>query len=121
MKINASVLCASLFLTLAAGAGCTGNTTNTVDEGKTIASVNVAPSTDTMRTGASVQFTATLEYADGGRRDVTTDRGTVWNTSDPSIATVSPTGMVTTIKVGIVEISAKFGTVKGDQRFAVTP
>jgi uncharacterized protein YjdB len=121
MKINAPILCACLFMALAATSGCTVSTNDAVDDGKAIASVNVGPSTTTMTTGTKTQFTATLEYADGTTRAVTSDSGTVWNSSNASIATVSSTGVVSAIKVGVVTISAEFDTVKGDQEFAVTP
>jgi uncharacterized protein YjdB len=120
MKINASLLCASLFLALAAGAGCT-STTDVTDDGKAVSGLSVGPSTDTMSTGSTKQLTATLQYADGSSRDVTDDSGTVWNTSNASVATVTASGMVTAVAVGAVEISADFDTVKGDQQFAVTP
>ena len=121
MKINASILCASLFLALAGGAGCTASTSDATFEGKAISSVNVGPSTDTMTTGSSVQFTAALEFADGTNDVVTSNDGTTWNTSNAAIATVSSTGLVTAITVGPVTITADFEGVKGDQAFAVTP
>ncbi len=121
MKINASILCASLFLALAAGSGCTASTNDATNDGKAISELNVGPSTDTMTTGTTSQFTATLEYADGTSSVVTSDSGTMWNSSDASVATVSETGLVTAISVGTVTISALFDTVKGDQAFAVTP
>jgi uncharacterized protein YjdB len=120
MKINASILCASLFMALAAGTGC-GSTSDVTNDGKAVSGVTVGPSTDTMSTGSMKQFTATLEYADGTSLDVTSNSSTVWNTSNTSVATVSSTGMVTAVAVGTVEITAEFDTVKGDQQFAVTP
>jgi len=122
MKINASILCASLLLALGAvaGSGCTA-TTDVTDEGKAVSSLKVGPSTDTLGTGSSKQFTATLEYADGSNRDVSHGSGALWNTSDSSIATVSSVGLVQAIKVGLVTITAQFDTLKGDQQFAVTP
>jgi uncharacterized protein YjdB len=120
MKIKASILCASLFMALAASAGC-GSTNDITYDGKAVSGVTVGPSTDVMSTGSKKQFTATLEYADGTSLDVTTNRSTLWNTSNASVATVSSTGLVTALSVGPVEITAEFDTVKGDQEFAVTP
>ena len=123
MKIKASILCASLLLALGAvaGTGCTATTTDVTDEGRAVSSLKVGPSTDTLGTGSSKQFTATLEYADGSNRDVSHGSGALWNTSDSSIATVSSVGLVQAIKVGLVTITAQFDTLKGDQQFAVTP
>jgi len=120
MKIHASILCASLFMALAAGTGC-GSTSDTTNDGKAVSGLDVGPSTDTMSTGSMKQFTATLDYADGTTQDVTTDSSTLWNTSDSSVATVSNMGMVTAVKVGTVEITAEFDSMKGDQSFVVTP
>jgi trimeric autotransporter adhesin len=120
MKIHASILCASLFMALAASAGC-GSTSDVTNDGKAVSALTVGPSTDTLTTGSTKQFSATLEYADGTSLDVTSNRDTIWNTSDASVATVSSAGLVTAVKVGPVEITAEFDTVKGDQQFVVTP
>jgi len=120
MKMKVSTLCAFLFLALAADAGC-GSTSDVTNDGKAVSAVTVGPSTDTMSTGSTKQFTATLEYADGTSMDVTRDPSTIWNTSDTSVATVSSTGMVTAVAVGAVQITAAFDTVKGAQSFVVTP
>jgi uncharacterized protein YjdB len=120
MKINASILCTSLLMALAASTGC-GSTTDVTNDGKAVSGLTVGPSTDTMSTGSMKQFNATLEYADGTSLDVTASEGTLWNTSDASVATVSRAGMVTALTVGTVEITAQFEAVKGDQQFVVTP
>jgi uncharacterized protein YjdB len=120
MKINASILCASLFMAFAASAGC-GSTNDVSYEGKAVSGVTVGPSTDSISTGSTKQLSATLEFADGTSLDVTNNGGTLWNTSDASVATVSSAGLVTALKAGPIEITAEFDTVKGDQQFAVTP
>jgi len=120
MKLMQSLFAASLFATLAFGAGCS-DTSNVVDDGKGVASVKVGPDKETLTKGTSLQFQATVQYADGTSKDVTSDSDTVWNTSDADLATVSRTGMVNAISEGVVAISANYLGEKGDEEFAVTP
>jgi uncharacterized protein YjdB len=46
---------------------------------------------------------------------------TIWNTSDPTVATVSKTGLVTVLKPGVVDISAEYRGIKTDHHFIITP
>ena len=120
MKLYQSLFAMSLFVTSAAGLGCssTGDATN---DGKAITSVEITPSKDTLTTGTMLQFQANVKYADGTTDDMTESSDTIWNTSDPTIATVSKTGMVAAIKVGLVDISATYKTEKANEHLAVTP
>lgn len=99
-------------------AGCGGATTpQATDEGKAITSVDINPNETIVDSGKKEQFHATVRYADGTTKDVTNE--VVWNTSAPSVATVSKDGTVTAVKAGVVEISADFKGVKGTEHFAV--
>jgi len=122
MKFSQSLFVASLFLALAA-TGCATTTTDAVDpsNNKAIVGVEINPSKETLTTGTSLQFHAVVHYADGMNKDVTRDPSTVWNTSNPRLATVSSTGLVTAIKVGLVDISADYQGVKANEHFAITP
>ena len=71
--------------------------------GGTVASVVVAPQTATVAVGSSVPLTA--EVLDASGRAVT-GRKVAWASGDPTIATVSGTGVVTGVKVGSVQIAA---------------
>jgi uncharacterized protein YjdB len=120
MKSLQSFFAASLLLAVAA-AGC-ATTTDIVDihNNKAIVGVEINPSKDTLAAGTSLQFRAVVQYADGTDRDVTRVPDTVWNTSNARIATVSD-GLVTALKVGLVDISAEYQGVKANEHFAVTP
>ena len=107
-------------LSLALAAGC-GSTSDLVDDGKAVSSIEISPNKDTMSVGATIQLTATLRYADGSSRDVSADASTVWNTNDASVATVSAGGRVTAVKAGVVDVSADYKGEKANDNFAVTP
>lgn len=124
MKLHQSLFAASMCLSLTAVIGC-GSTSDAVDDGKAVESVEITPDKDTLSKGSTFQFHVVVNYADGTTKDVSTGPGTVWNTSDADIATVSEDGMVTAVKEGVVDISASYQadnkTEKADEHFAVTP
>jgi uncharacterized protein YjdB len=120
MKLYQSLFAVSLFAALFAGSGC-GGTSDIVDDGKAVSEVQVTPETTTLTKGATLQFRAMVMYGDGTSKDVTESGDTVWNTSNPRIATVSDTGMVTAISEGVVDISADYKGEKATEQFAVTP
>jgi hypothetical protein len=61
--------------------------------------------------GGVSQMTATGVLADGATEDVT-DTAT-WLSSDPTVATVSSTGVVTGVAAGTASVFATVGTVSG--------
>jgi hypothetical protein len=60
-----------------------------------------------MNVGATSEMTATAVRSDGSTQVVTTTA--VWQSSNPAVATVSPTGQVTAVAAGTSVISAAFG------------
>jgi len=70
---------------------------------KPVASVFVSPSSLALQTGQSTQLAATTYDVNG---DPIADRNVSWSTSDAKVATVSSTGLVTTIGTGSAEITA---------------
>src|SRR5262245_24724001 len=120
MKIHQSFPIAALFISLTACAGCS-DTSDLVDDGKAVASVEITPDEVTLPRGITVQFTATVMYADGTSNNVTEDSDTIWNTSDAALATVDD-GLVTTISEALdVSISALYLSEKAEEHFAITP
>ena len=77
--------------------------------GPLLSSLAVTPAASTLITGDTVALTATGAYLNGTTADLT---GTVgWTSSNPAVATVSPTGVVTTTGRGTVTITATSGAV----------
>ncbi|HEX2078266.1 MAG TPA: Ig-like domain-containing protein [Longimicrobium sp.] len=72
-----------------------------------VASVTVSPASASLAVGASRDFTATARDDAG---NVLTGRAVAWSTSDPNVATVSATGVVTATGQGTATITA---TIEG--------
>lgn len=134
MKLNQSLFAASLLLGLSAGFGCSGTTpsgttstggTSTggsaTEDGKVIATIEITPNKDMLSRGSSQQFRAVVHFADGATEDITESRDAVWNTSEPTVATVTPKGMVIAAKAGFVDITVEYKGEKGEEHFIVTP
>jgi hypothetical protein len=62
----------------------------------------------TLAEGATSQLNAVASQSDGTTQTVTT-RAT-WTTSDPTVATVSATGLLTALRAGTADIAATFGS-----------
>ncbi|MDH4046466.1 MAG: Ig-like domain-containing protein, partial [Gemmatimonadota bacterium] len=82
-----------------------------------VASVDVTPSTVTLASGTTQQFTATPRDAGG---NALTGRTVTWSTSDPTIATVDGTGLVEGVLVGTATITATAEGVDGTAGVTVT-
>jgi hypothetical protein len=80
----------------------------TVEMGVTLAALDLAPATTTLRTtGATQPLHLTGTFADGSRRDLTAAAtGTGYTSSDPGVATVSADGVVTAVTNGTVTVTA---------------
>jgi WD40 repeat protein len=103
----------SLLLLLAATA-CDSN--EGPDE---VADVSLVPASTTLVIGDSVQLTPTARASDG--RVLSLDnRTTEWTTTNPDVATVSGSGMVTALSVGTVVIHATIEGHDGEADIAVT-
>lgn len=88
--------------------------------GKTISRLTLTgDDRTTLKEGETTQLKATLEYSDGTTRDITSD-GAQWNTSDPSNATVSQSGLVTGVDEGGVEISVSYNGITQKDSIAIT-
>jgi len=120
MKFFQSLLAASMLTALSASFGC-GSTSDVVDNGVAVTDVEISPDNEGMTKGLTLQFTATVKYADGTSKNVTKDASIIWNTSDADIATVTKEGLVTAVDEGLVVISADYKGEKADEHFAVTP
>jgi hypothetical protein len=68
-----------------------------------VASVTVSPAAASVAVGASVQLAATLKDASG---NVLTGRTITWTTNNAAIATVSGTGLVSSVAAGSATITA---------------
>jgi uncharacterized protein YjdB len=87
-----------------------GSTTLTVTSA-VITSVAVTPANANIPLGIAQQFTATGTFSDSSVQDVT---GVVtWNSSVPSTASITVSGLATGLNIGTTNISATLGAVSG--------
>src|SRR5687768_14261080 len=82
-----------------------------------IASVDVAPSAASLAVGASTQLAATARDAAGSPVGGTTF---AWSSSNPAIASVSPTGLVTAHASGTADVTATAGGITGRSTVTVS-
>jgi hypothetical protein len=102
-------------ITLAA-CGSAGNSPSpTAPSAATVAAVAV---TSASPAAAAFQLTATARLSDGTARDVTSSAA--WTSSNPLLATVSPTGMVTVVGSGELDVRATYRNVTGALHLLVT-
>ncbi|HEY6829916.1 MAG TPA: Ig-like domain-containing protein, partial [Gemmatimonadaceae bacterium] len=83
-----------------------------------VGSVTVTPSPATVVAGQTLQLTATVKDQNGV---VVTDRTVSWSTNNASLATVSPTGLVSATNPGNVVITATSEGKSGSTTVTITP
>jgi hypothetical protein len=81
-----------------------------------VATVEVTPPSSSIDAGATTQLTATARDASG---NVLSGRAVAWTSSDPSVATVSATGLVHGVGPGSARITATVDTVQGSAQVQV--
>src|SRR5204863_2192868 len=82
-----------------------------------VASVTVTPAPASVPTGQTVQLTATLKDANG---NTLTGRTVTWASSNPAVATVTGSGLVSGVTAGAATITATSETVSGTSAITVT-
>jgi len=98
--------------------GRTGSATLTVNAAAPapVASVSVSLAASTVVAGQTTQATATLRDASN---NVLTGRAITWTSSNPSVATVSSSGVVTSVAAGSAQISATSEGITGGAALTV--
>lgn len=104
---------------ITASSGTVTGTASVTVTSATLVSLAIAPLNSTMPVGASKQFTATGTYSDGSNQDVTLL--TLWKSSDPTVASVNATGLVTSALTGHTTIQASLGSVTQSTTLTVSP
>ena len=82
-----------------------------------VANVTIQPASATLTVGQGTTLTATVKDANG---TVVTDRPVAWTTSNASVASVSPAGIVTALAAGTATISATSEGSTGSASITVT-
>ena len=94
-----------------------GSTTLTVTNA-TLTSLDIAPIDPSIAKGTTQQFTATGHFSDGTIQDLTTS--VTWDSSDPSKATIDPSGKASALAIGQTTITATFGAISQQTTLTVT-
>src|SRR5258708_38355000 len=84
----------------------------------TLQSITVTSQNASVPAGLTQQFTATGNFYDGTTKPLAT---VTWSTSDAALATISPTGLLTTLKQGVATVSAASGAATGSISFNIGP
>ena len=82
-----------------------------------VASVTVAPQSPTLTVAATTQLSATVVDVNGG---IVAGASVSWGSSNPAVATVSSSGLVTGIAAGTSTITATSGSKSGTTAVTVT-
>ena len=116
--MSRAYVAAALFLGLAACGGDSGTSPSTTPPPPAVASVELSPSTASVMVGASVTLAAVTRDAQGHEL---TGRTISWNSSAPTVATVTSAGVVTGVAAGPVTISATSEGRSAQAQVTVTP
>ena len=102
-------LALALVIPTAAITACGSDSADTVDtdNGKAISDLDIGGDI-TIDEGAEKQMTATVKYADGTTKNVTTDPELTWNIGDPSNATISSEGVIRGVSKGTTTVKASY-------------
>jgi uncharacterized protein YjdB len=113
----ATVNAAGLATGVAAGAATVTATLSGVQSGAaltvtpSLTAVSISPTPASLNVGATQQFTATATYSDKTTADVTAKSN--WTTSNPTVASINPSGVATAVASGSTTITASFGGMTG--------
>lgn len=98
----------------------TGSTTLTVSAPPAaLTSITVSPATPSIALGLSQQFSAKGIYSDGSTKDLSA--AATWISSPTGIATLSSSGLASSIAQGATTVSATFAGVTGSATLTVGP
>jgi hypothetical protein len=110
-----------ILLTITA-TGCGGSastTTTSTPAPKTLTSISISPAAPTIALGQSQQLTATGLFSDDSKQDMT--KTVTWTSTQPSIASISKSGLALSKLVGSTKLTATSGSVAASATLTVGP
>jgi sulfur relay (sulfurtransferase) complex TusBCD TusD component (DsrE family) len=84
----------------------------------TLSAIRVTPTNSTILAGTTQQFTATGTYSDGSTQNLSSQA--TWITSNPTVATVNASGLVTAVSAGTTTFTAALAGVTDATTATVT-
>lgn len=113
----ASTLAVGTSKIIAASGSISGSAVLTVTP-PILQSIQVVPLTASVVSGKKQQFTASGTYSDGTIQSIPSP---TWSLSDPTLASVSSGGLVSTMHPGSEIVTAASGSVQGNASLTITP
>jgi Bacterial surface proteins containing Ig-like domains len=104
--------------TITASAGTKSGAATIIVTAVPVGSVTIAPTSKSLLVGGTTTLVATVKDVNGA---VVSDRAVVWSTSDPLVATVSSSGVVTALAPGSVTVTATSESKSGSSAITVSP
>jgi uncharacterized protein YjdB len=95
--------------TVTATSGSISGTASVTVSSATLVSLAILPANSTMPDEANKQFTATGTFSDTTTQDMT--QLVLWKSSNPAVAVINASGLVTSASTGTTTIQASFGSV----------
>lgn len=83
-----------------------------------LANLSLSPTSLTLASGTSGQLHLSGNFSDGTQQDLTS--AAVWTTTNSTVATVTPLGLVTSVGVGASNVTATFGGFQVQGSLSVT-
>jgi hypothetical protein len=100
--------------------GCDSSTkmTQPTTMGPSVTEVTISGLPPALKVGQTAQLTASVTLSDGAKKDTTS--GVTWQSTEPTVATVSSTGLLTTTGAGEALLTATLQGVKGTAKLLVS-
>jgi len=92
-------------------AGEVGAATLTVTNA-TLTSITISPANPSIALGTTQRFTATGNFSDGSTENLTSQ--VTWNSSNVGVATITSSGLATSVSTGTTTVTASMGGVTGN-------
>jgi hypothetical protein len=121
MGFEKNLTTATLIFLLAMGlSGCGGNSLPgaATPGAKTLKSLSISPANPVLALGKTQQFTVTGSFSDGSQEDMTHE--VTWNSTQPTIAAVSSSGMAVSKQSGATMVTAASGAVSSATKLTVS-
>lgn len=115
---RSSLASAVVIFSLSAAACSSSSSGVDTNNGKAISSIDIGGDV-TLDKGSTQQETATVNYADGTKKDITSDGDAVWNVADTGVATISKTGLITGVGTGATTVSITYQNKESDKKALV--
>jgi uncharacterized protein YjdB len=107
--------------TITAASGYISGTTTIMVTSATLISISLSPASPSIPStpaGITQQFTATGAFSDGPSLDISTQ--VTWRSSNIAVATITRSGLATSVAGGISTITATYQTISGNTILTVT-